>query len=158
MDLSPSGFTKSELKRRYFDLSKLYHPDKNSSEEAAVMFLKVVQANEILGQAEKKMMYDLYFQTDFTQEEKFLDALKMQFDNETEREQQFRAYKQNIQSLNSLVDVAPFYFTWLLLSFVFLKDDRKKTKICLFLSCVVFGYGEMHIRTNYGDPEYMGLI
>jgi len=39
MEVSPSGFTQSELKRSYYNLSKLYHPDKNPDPEAADLFV-----------------------------------------------------------------------------------------------------------------------
>ena len=41
MSVSPKGFTAGELKRSYYSLSKMYHPDKNSDPGAAEMFIQV---------------------------------------------------------------------------------------------------------------------
>jgi hypothetical protein len=41
MDVSPRGFTQSELKKAYYRLSKEYHPDKNPSPDAAEIFQEV---------------------------------------------------------------------------------------------------------------------
>ena len=41
MEVSPKGYERRELKKRYQELSKQYHPDKNPSEDAANQFMKV---------------------------------------------------------------------------------------------------------------------
>ena len=41
MGVSPKGFTQSELKKSYYTLSKLYHPDKNPDPEATEKFVQV---------------------------------------------------------------------------------------------------------------------
>ena len=41
MGVSPRGFTPSELKKSYYSLSKMYHPDKNPEPEAADKFVQV---------------------------------------------------------------------------------------------------------------------
>jgi DnaJ-class molecular chaperone len=38
MGVSPRGFTQGELKKSYYTLSKMYHPDKNPEPEAADKF------------------------------------------------------------------------------------------------------------------------
>lgn len=44
MGVSPTeGFSKADLKRSYYALSKQYHPDKNPEPEAAAMFIQVKQ-------------------------------------------------------------------------------------------------------------------
>jgi DnaJ-related protein SCJ1 len=60
MTLSPSGFSKKELKNSYYTLSKRYHPDKDSSQEARIIYNKVLKANEILSSPSKKIFYDLF--------------------------------------------------------------------------------------------------
>jgi hypothetical protein len=56
--------------------------------------------------------------------------------------------------MNVMIQVAPFYFTWIILALIFLKDDRKKAKLALFLSCIGLGYLEGFIVNNYGRDEY----
>lgn len=85
MSLQPRGFTKSELKRRYYDLSKIYHPDKNDEPEAMEIFIKVKLAYDILGSEHKKLYYDLFFQTDFSEEDKIAEEFKQAFPDEKER-------------------------------------------------------------------------
>ena len=50
----------------------------------------------------------------------------MQFKNETQRAEQFRVYQTGVKSIAIVLDVFPFYFTWLILTLVFLKDDVSK--------------------------------
>lgn len=48
------------IKQAYRKLSKLYHPDKNPSEEAHEKFIQVGEAYEVLSDPEKKQNYDQY--------------------------------------------------------------------------------------------------
>lgn len=70
-------------------MSRLYHPDKNPDADAAEMFIQVKLgklllinhicegvAYDILSSPEKRMAYDLFQQTDFSEEESLLNALK----------------------------------------------------------------------------------
>ena len=41
MGVSPRGFTQGQLKKSYYTLSKMYHPDKNPELEAADKFRHV---------------------------------------------------------------------------------------------------------------------
>ncbi len=41
MGVSPRGFTPGELKKSYYTLSKMYHPDKNPDPNAAEKFRQV---------------------------------------------------------------------------------------------------------------------
>jgi len=53
--------TEDEIKRAFRKLSIKYHPDKNpGDEESAQKFLDVNKAHEILTNAEKRQIYDLY--------------------------------------------------------------------------------------------------
>jgi len=112
MGVDPKNFTQGELKRSYENLAKIYHPDKNPEPEAAEKFRQVILGNinhfhillhivtfhspylayDVLGSNEKRNAYDVFRQTDFSQEEKLLDQLKWQFKNETLRAEQFRLY------------------------------------------------------------------
>ena len=69
------------------------------------------------------MAYDIFQQTDFSQDERILDQLRMQFKNETMRTEQYRLYKVSMRSMNMVLDVLPFYLTWFILTIVFLKED-----------------------------------
>ena len=83
MDLSPqTPYEQRELKSKYLKLSKLYHPDKNPSEDAATQFIKVKLAYDILGDNQKKLAYDLFYQTDFTNEEKTLQYVRDHYKDE----------------------------------------------------------------------------
>lgn len=41
MEVSPRGFPPGQLKKSYYSLSKMYHPDKNSDPEATEKFRQV---------------------------------------------------------------------------------------------------------------------
>ena len=69
------------------------------------------------------MAYDVFQQTDFSQDERILDQLQVQFRNETMRAEQFRLYQISMKSASMVFDVVPFYLTWLILGIVFLKED-----------------------------------
>jgi len=69
------------------------------------------------------MAYEIFQQTDFSQDERILDQLRMQFKNETMRTEQYRLYKVSMRSMNMVLDVLPFYLTWFILTIVFLKED-----------------------------------
>lgn len=73
MGVSPTrGFTPSELKKSYYTLSKMYHPDKNPDPAAAEIFMRVKQGYDVLGDSQKRMAYDVFGQTDFTADERIL--------------------------------------------------------------------------------------
>jgi len=57
LNLSPDA-TASEIRRSFYVLAKLYHPDKNNSAEAEIMFKSILQAYEVLGDLEKRNQYD----------------------------------------------------------------------------------------------------
>lgn len=59
----PPTATPQEIKRRYYQLVKKYHPDSHSSsteayQERLARFRQVVQANELLSSARRRRMYD----------------------------------------------------------------------------------------------------
>lgn len=62
MDMTPQHFqeiNQTDFKRRYRDLSRKYHPDKNQ-EDTTDKFMKLKFAYEILNDPEKRVMYDVY--------------------------------------------------------------------------------------------------
>ena len=57
LNISPDA-TKSEIKKQYKKLAKMYHPDINSSFEAEIRFKEINKAIEILLDDEKRKNYD----------------------------------------------------------------------------------------------------
>ncbi|MBR2069316.1 MAG: DnaJ domain-containing protein [Candidatus Gastranaerophilales bacterium] len=57
LNLSPNA-TKSEIKKQYKKLAKMYHPDINSSLEAELRFKEINKAIEVLLDDEKRKNYD----------------------------------------------------------------------------------------------------
>src|SRR4029078_2366574 len=55
----PSTATQDEIKKAHRTLAKKYHPDANASDaKAAERFKEVSEANDVLGDAEKRKQYD----------------------------------------------------------------------------------------------------
>ena len=55
----PSTATQDEIKKAYRKLAKKYHPDANASDpKAADRFKEISEANNVLGDAEKRKQYD----------------------------------------------------------------------------------------------------
>ena len=55
----PSTATQDEIKKAYRKLAKTYHPDANASDpKAADRFKEISEANNVLGDAEKRKQYD----------------------------------------------------------------------------------------------------
>ena len=54
--------TQEEIKQNYRKLSLQYHPDRNKTAGAAAKFQKINEANQILGDKQKRMTYDMQMQ------------------------------------------------------------------------------------------------
>ncbi len=85
------GINDTEFKRKYKDLARKFHPDKNNGD--TTKFMKLKFAYEILKDEEKKVIYDVYGQTDFSQDDRMLQMIEMTFKKKEEREAQWKAYK-----------------------------------------------------------------
>lgn len=59
LDLKPNC-SQDEIKKAYRILAKKWHPDKNKSPDAELKFKEIATAYEILGDEEKRSMYDQY--------------------------------------------------------------------------------------------------
>jgi len=57
-------FNQTTLKKRYRDLSRKYHPDKNA-DSTHERFMQIKTAFETLNNPERRKLYDVYGQTDF---------------------------------------------------------------------------------------------
>lgn len=67
--------TASQIRRAYRKLSLQYHPDKRKSDaEAAAKFNKIGEAYEVLGDEDKRMLYDEYGGREFTNQWEFQQA------------------------------------------------------------------------------------
>lgn len=94
--ISPQDFAQlnhTDIKRLYRDLSRIHHPDKNPEEDTTEKFMKIKQAFEILSKQEKRVLYDVYGQVDFSQDDKMKEMIEQRFKNQTDREEQFKTYK-----------------------------------------------------------------
>lgn len=109
----------------------------------------------MLSSPEKRMAYDVFQQTDFQQDERILDQLKWQFKNETMRAEQYRLYQLSQKTVGIVFEVVPFYLTWFILGIVFLKEDRRKAKIIIMVTCIAMGAFEGYTAMSYGDPDHM---
>jgi len=57
LNIKPDA-TDNEIKKSYYTLSKIWHPDKNNSDEAKVKFQEIQNAKDILLDANKRELYD----------------------------------------------------------------------------------------------------
>ena len=75
MEMKPNDFFdlekdfKRTFKRKYHDLSRKYHPDKNEN-DTTDLFMKLKTAYEILNDQQKRVHYDVYGTTDFSMDER----------------------------------------------------------------------------------------
>lgn len=54
----PAHATPSEIKKAFRKLAVLYHPDKNPSPQAKPLFQEIIEAYDVLGDAQKRAQYD----------------------------------------------------------------------------------------------------
>jgi curved DNA-binding protein len=50
----------ADIKKRFKDLAQIYHPDKNSSEKAMIIFKEIMEAYNVLGNLDKRLEYSQY--------------------------------------------------------------------------------------------------
>jgi hypothetical protein len=71
LEIKPNA-SESEIKKAYYKLAKLYHPDKNSSQEATIKFQKINSAYEILINDKSRIEYN---KMNATQKDGFINSL-----------------------------------------------------------------------------------
>ena len=54
------GASKADIKKKYFELAKKYHPDVNKEKDAQDKFREVTEAYEVLEDDKKRELYDNY--------------------------------------------------------------------------------------------------
>jgi DnaJ-class molecular chaperone len=84
LEVSPYTSTKSDIKKRYYDLSKKYHPDMNQEEDTTELFIEVKEAYDTLTNPDRKTYYDLFLQKDFSTDDKIKQELKLAFKDNPE--------------------------------------------------------------------------
>jgi len=57
LGVSPNA-SDAQIRKAYYSLALMYHPDKNSSSEAEIKFKIIVQAYDVLRDPEKRSQYD----------------------------------------------------------------------------------------------------
>lgn len=75
---------KRQFQKKYRTLSVKYHPDKNENDTTEV-FMQLKQAFEILNDPEKRVMYDIYGQTDFSMYDRMQGMMEQKFKNKKEQ-------------------------------------------------------------------------
>jgi len=151
-ETSPQEFAQLNstlIKRMYRDLSRKYHPDKNPEEDTTDKFMKIKQAFEILHEQEKRILYDVYGQTDFSQDDKMKDMIEVKFKDPKEREDQFKAYKGAQSSMKVFGEVVPYYLAWLLLTMY--RIDVSKEFFALYQNHFHIEISKLQRSLWYGD-------
>jgi curved DNA-binding protein CbpA len=143
----------STLKRQYRDLSRKYHPDKNPETDTTAKFMGLKTAYEILGDPERRILYDVYGQTDFSQDDRMKSMIEQRFKNATEQEQQYESYKKSQSGMKVFGEVMPYYFTWFLLSVY--RVERSTTCYYVMMGMIALVcYFEIQVRLQYGTGHY----
>ncbi|KAM3570864.1 hypothetical protein VYU27_007084 [Nannochloropsis oceanica] len=63
------GASKADVKKKYFELAKKYHPDTNKDDPtASKKFMEITEAYEVLGDDKKRQTYDTYGHAAFSQD------------------------------------------------------------------------------------------
>lgn len=97
------GATQSDIKKAYYKMSMLYHPDKNkNSDIAAEKFRQITQAYEVLGNFRLRKLYDKgIIHTAGPQYARAQrEADEAEFEAEKEEDPQTRFYKARMQRSN----------------------------------------------------------
>ena len=81
------GASQEDIKRKYYQLAKKYHPDSQNNTQNAQKFVKINQAYEILGDEKKRKSYDSsFFSSQYTQ----YNQSNYNYTYESERDRRYR--------------------------------------------------------------------
>ena len=117
LDIPARGLTEQELKKAFREASIRYHPDKNLDVDTTDLFLEVKQAKDIISDEKMRFAYDVYAQTDFSQEDNIYKGLShsKKLDQE-ERDKLFNHIINNKRMFQSGIEIFPYYFAWVMAS------------------------------------------
>jgi molecular chaperone DnaJ len=104
LDISKDS-TSKEIKREYYNKSKIYHPDKNNKESNVEKFAEITEAYNILYNEELRQEYDLKSKwgKNYNEYYEFFDV-KIDFDYENEKEKLEKFKKNEINNIQIEVD------------------------------------------------------
>jgi molecular chaperone DnaJ len=104
LDISKDS-TSKEIKREYYNKSKIYHPDKNNKESNVEKFAEITEAYNILYNEELRQEYDLKSKwgKNYNEYYEFFDV-KIDFDYEKEKEKLEKFKKNEINNIQIEVD------------------------------------------------------
>lgn len=143
------------MKKAYYSLSRLYHPDKNTEVDTTEKFIQLKEAYDTLSNERHRNKYDALGQTDFTSEDKLEQHMKVQFRNSPEKvEEQIKVVERTQIVMAASFKVVPYYLTWFILLLISLGDERRVAKIFTFVFLVGFGYSEIRSIVSLATGEF----
>lgn len=79
--------------------------------------MKLKTAFEILNDQPRRVLYDVYGQTDFSMDDRMRQMIEQKFKDKKQQEVQLNAYKAAQSNMKVFADVGPYYLTWILLTY-----------------------------------------
>ena len=138
LEIPARGLTSSELKKAFRKASIKYHPDKNPNLDTTELFIEVKQANDIISDEKMRFAYDVYAQTNWDQEDSIMKGLKYSKKmTEDEREKLFWHIINNKRMFQSLLEIFPYYFAWVM-AVILLVNVSPAAPMGELLSCQLF--------------------
>jgi len=119
--------------------------------------MKLKMAFEILSQPEKRVLYDVYGQTDFSMDDRMRQMVEQKFPKDKkQQEMQLNAFKSAQSNMKVFGDVGPYYLTWILLTY-FRVDRSSSFSILIALTVMILVF-EIQVRMNYGSGQFDFLV
>jgi len=99
-----------------------------------------------------RFAYDVYAQTDWTQEDNILMGLKHSKKlDEEERNKLFWHIINNKRMFQSLLEIFPYYFAWMMAAILLV--NRSYGRPCVAVTIALIGAFEFGAKVYYGDPR-----